>query len=865
MFYNRFLNKLFGALFFFLLCAVWAFPDKLHGRISIRSNITKKTDAKEQKIKSDDHSSKSPLIEMDWNKLLDRINKKNRKKFSSQKSDPEIILESADQGKFISISRKEGNILELHGRVLLTIGDRSIFANFITINMRKQEIFASGEVWLKEEDRWIQGQDMYFDRNRNVGVLYNIKGYMKPFLFQGKKIRQINRELSILDQGSMTTCDLKCPHYTFKVKKLWIYGDRKIFAHHATLYIGQIPIFYFPFFYQTMEGAGIITQLGQSDRQGFYMQNTVNIPFHFGTESSSHLETKWMVDFYQRMGEYAGFQGNWKSDKNKFFIRSGFARHLPVDYDSNKQQFFNVYQDDQLLTQYWYSLKTRANIRLFRDPWGEHSLSFDLDWYNHSYMFPFFDQRYEPRDTGDMLNNLFSPQSWSTPLYNLNWLLNYQRKTENSKFLLSLQKQWQWDQSKTFLDDEALYLPLNEKLPVLRFDYNEDFVWQVMDWQQVFTLGAQFTGENVRSYDALGERVHNYWQNNGFGYIAGTYNFLYSLFAFTPKIGYGWKKKIAFDGTIDQDEEAARNSYHYYSTEVNLRLGKTWAYLDNVYHYERSFASEKTVEPFFDERKNQWNWNLFLSPSEDMVFQARTAYDMRPGFLREQDRWSDIKTQWNWTIDFVHGVDTERRSFYKKYRLMFSRLHLVNNYNYILRYNLHGLNDLSVAYEIGNISWSIFNHIKLISAGLRWLHDFNNTLRDRLYFTWEMDFVFWHHWAFEMGGNSLVEQVYRYSKDVQPLPDIQNSMNMLNREKRNESLFRLDNFYVQLVHDLHCWEMVLGWRMSHRIVPFGVYLNNRLSYYEHIVYFSFRSKQMSSVGVAPTEIYRFKPDANDYN
>jgi hypothetical protein len=152
-----------------------------------------------------------------------------------------------------------------------------------------------------------------------------------------------------------------------------------------------------------------------------------------------------------------------------------------------------------------------------------------------------------------------------------------------------------------------------------------------------------------------------------------------------------------------------------------------------------------------------------------------------------------------------------------------------------------------------------------VALGGRWLHDFQNNLRDRFFFTWKIDVTLWRYWNVQAGGNSVMEQLYRYKQDVDPWQDISDSMRVWDGERRNASLFRLKNFYVQLSHDLHCWEMIVGWQVSQQLQPFGVHLNHRLSYYDHRVYFAFHSKQQRSVGIQPTEIYRHQVDSEDYN
>lgn len=831
--------------------------------------------------------------------------------FQESKNKPssgEIFLESADSGEFVRIKYQENGILELFGRVKLRLGKRYLISDHIRVNMDTREIFAPGKVRLVDGEKYIEGKNFYYDQNKGRAIFYKTIAYLRPFHMKGERLRRVNEEVSIFDKGNITTCDLENPHYFFEAQKIWIYGDRKLFALDVWIHVGNSRIFYLPFLYQTSEGSGIITQFGYSARRGAFLQNTLNLSFRvpqvksgkflledepLGDELNgkinrnySDLSTRWMIDFYQRIGQYFSMQFDLKENNIEWFNRIGYARHYPVDYDTELGRFRNLtdtnaYRDSQnrdviaggdgvlsesdridLSAQNWFSINSKLDFDFLEDPLGKHNLSYEITWRSHAYMFPFFEKRRTPSSTLDMLSALVVPESYSTPVYQQNWYAGYSHKGNNSSLLVFMQRKWQWDQSKTFLDPDAGYFPKEESLPGLKYRYSNLF--EIAD-DLAFNYGTRLNYQDIKLYDSYGSLVNDYYTSDGNIYLALPFSLLWNYLSLQPKISYGYYKQASVDPTDAQREQNQRASFQYYETVLASRIGSGEYYLNTDFKMLRAFKEERSEEPFYNDRVRRLDWVLYLAPLEDFYIMTKTGYDLRDGYERDADRWDDIKVSAHWIINFLNFNDKGRIDFYKKYRLAFYRLHIINNYNYITRIGKHGTNDVNVKYEFGNIFSSFFDQIHLMSIGLRWLHDFNNIYQDRIFLTWEVDIEFLRFWHLQAGGNSILEQVYRYQEDVSPLNDILNSYNIFNETKRQNSLFRMNDIYVNLRHDLHCWEMMIGWAMQHNLTPFGVNLNHRLSYYEQIFYIEFKSKDLSGVGIPKSEIFRQKPDPDDYN
>lgn len=792
------------------------------------------------------------------------------KEFWTLESLPDIILESADEGQFLSMERGGEGIILLEGRVHIRMGERSIFADRVTINSTKGEIFGRGNIRLEEGEQILRGESFYFDQKTGQGVLYKTNSYIPPFYYSGKMFRKVNSELVIMDEGDISTCDLDLPHYRFLVKKIWLYGDRKVFAREVTLEVGSTPVFYLPFIYQTTEGSGVITQLGYTDRRGYFLQNTVNLSFEAPQldNEKGTIQTKWVADFYQRNGQYISMFSNIKYPGFSWDNKIGFAYFHPIDYDPALGRYKNLSESSDLslpgdtrgiITEKWYSFRSKLASKLFSDPWGEHSISYDLKWYRHAYMVPFFENRNEPSSTMDLINKLFINETIKSPLYNLNWYASYQRKSDNSILVATFKRKWQWDKSKTFLSGKATYLPLEEAFPEGAFQYSDDFIIGNEDFFQKFQYGLDVAGSHLRNFDRFGSEVYEFWRSNGFAYMNTNFSFFSSWLNIVPQMGYGYTRELPIDPTQSQRFLASKNSYQFYETKLNSRIGQGQIYLNNDYVFRRSFSDKYVEKPFFHERVNKLISTFVAAPITDLVFNLTSAYDFRPGFERKENRWSDLVLSSDWVINFFNFNDSGKIGFYDKYRLIFSRLHIKTSYYYILRFDKPGIMESTFTYEAGNFSFLFLNRVREISVGLRFYENFKTEMQTRLYLVWKIHTEVARYWTFELGGNSTLDKLFRTEANIAG-----ESVSLLNYNVPREG-FRVESFYLNIVHDLHCWEFLFSWKITQDTIPFGVKLNHRLVYYEQIFYFGFRNKDVTSVGIPNTEIYRFKTDADAFN
>lgn len=304
-----------------------------------------------------------------------------------------VTIEAARKSEYFKIEEVDEEYIRLSGGVVLVLEEKkdkikhSIFADEILFNVKRNEIMAIGNIeyvktqGTKDSDKeTFKGQQLLVDLDNWVGAFYqgvterqvqrevpelkNLdlreaelsegkfnKSDVK-FYFTGKVIRTSGKDITILEDGRISSSEDEDPYYQIKAKKIWILGPKEWGLVGATFYIGRIPLIFLPFFYQSQDRLFFRPVIGTFSDFGHFLQTTTyflgdidrkkedsSSMFDFGINSGSgskkvyegiylrstsesggiqaktatdyHL--KLMADFYSDVGVYLGLDGSFKN------------------------------------------------------------------------------------------------------------------------------------------------------------------------------------------------------------------------------------------------------------------------------------------------------------------------------------------------------------------------------------------------------------------------------------------------------------------------------------------------------------------------------------------------------------------------
>lgn len=316
-----------------------------------------------------------------------------------------ITIQSARRTEYIS--REAGDaIVRLLGDISLTINDpaenvtHTIQADELIFNQERKTVTAVGSVYYVldrgDTSEIFSGESLTFHIDSWEGVFLGgtstrertIEGDPLTFKFSGMTISRSDQDVIVVEEGTITSSEADPPNYRIKADKIWIIGPGEWGLRNALLYVGRVPVLYFPFFFKPGDKLFFNPAVGSRTREGNFIQTTTYLigekkeetsPFSFlqATETDTDVEKeiqglfltdtdipkrktgdtgyiKIMADYYTRLGFFSGIQGSFPKlghFQNLNFLGSfGFSRNIYVQGSS----YSPFWEDEEgLLHLYW--------------------------------------------------------------------------------------------------------------------------------------------------------------------------------------------------------------------------------------------------------------------------------------------------------------------------------------------------------------------------------------------------------------------------------------------------------------------------------------------------------------------------------
>ncbi len=220
----------------------------------------------------------------------------------SAPKDRTLTIDSAQQAGLITVEAPgDGKLLRLSGGLQVTLVDLAkkvthvIVADELWYDQANEEMTARGQVvytMIRDSSTDVfRGDSMTFRLSDSEGIFYNgasdrprtVGTETMTFRYGGDAIRRSADDLVVLDSGTITSSLGKDPNYRILAKKIWVLAPGEWGLQDAVLYLGRIPVLYFPFFFQPGDDFffnPVLSFPGAGDRRGTSLQTTTYIWGH---------------------------------------------------------------------------------------------------------------------------------------------------------------------------------------------------------------------------------------------------------------------------------------------------------------------------------------------------------------------------------------------------------------------------------------------------------------------------------------------------------------------------------------------------------------------------------------------------------
>ncbi len=397
-------------------------------------------------------------------RLLDYFDVSSRSQ-EAKKGDT-FIIRGSDKTRYFNVEQADENYVTISGGVTLEVNEEEknilhqIQADKLVYNQKKQLMTAEGNVIytrkVQDKDEKYFGEKLTFDLDDWSGVFFqgisektmDMKGTETKFFYSGDKIFKSGKNVSVMENATITSNgDPDTSYYRLKAKKIWLLAPGEWGVRNAVLYVGNVPMFYFPFFFKPGDRFVFRPSVGYHDVKGHFIQTTTyfkgepagtsdNLSFLAASDAEDKLyekelnglylrrtETlkenpdddayiKLMADAYYNLGLYGALQGDLNKgdhmNETKFYL--GFAKTRNIyDYSGYSTPYYQF--ADGSLEDYWNDgyfgsskfpfrfgaeLDTGIEFKYFKS-----TLTFDI--YSDPYLLRDFENRSESMNWGKIL------------------------------------------------------------------------------------------------------------------------------------------------------------------------------------------------------------------------------------------------------------------------------------------------------------------------------------------------------------------------------------------------------------------------------------------------------------------------------
>ncbi|MDD5069251.1 MAG: hypothetical protein PHV17_00835 [Candidatus Omnitrophica bacterium] len=274
------------------------------------------------------------------------------------------------KGDEINYSHTDGKI-HAKGNVELKYKEVILFCDEADYDTKSYKANLKGNVKIKRKDGVVAGDHILYDFTTETATMVDVDIDFPPIYGSGETIDRASDGGYSLNRGMVTSCDLDDPHYRLVAKQITFYPGEKIVAKNMILKVGKIPIFYFPYFSQSLKNKSFPVQItpGRSHDWGVYALGRWT--YNLNPEQKGFVHT----DFYEKRGVGLGLTHKAETKKYGDAVFNYYSIQDQL-YDRDKrEEFFDEYperinisdkylEDDRYKAQLYYSWKPQPNLSI---------------------------------------------------------------------------------------------------------------------------------------------------------------------------------------------------------------------------------------------------------------------------------------------------------------------------------------------------------------------------------------------------------------------------------------------------------------------------------------------------------------------
>jgi LPS-assembly protein len=196
----------------------------------------------------------------------------------------------------------ENGLATARDNVAIHIGNTDIYADYAQYNPSTHDVMLRGHVRIyREASLYIAESGVYNTETKKIRAL-STRTESLPYFLKGGNVTSISENGYLVQGGNFTTHDTARPDFHLHAQKIRYYEDDRVIFQYVTAYIGNVPIFWWPYLYQSLSDTfSFSVTPAYTSTWGPSLLTQVMFPI------TDYIRARLRLDYFGRRGPAIGF------------------------------------------------------------------------------------------------------------------------------------------------------------------------------------------------------------------------------------------------------------------------------------------------------------------------------------------------------------------------------------------------------------------------------------------------------------------------------------------------------------------------------------------------------------------------------
>ncbi|HXA09145.1 MAG TPA: LPS assembly protein LptD [Chthoniobacterales bacterium] len=217
----------------------------------------------------------------------------------------------------------ENGIATAHDNVSIRFGDTDIYSDYAQYDKAKRTVFLKGHVRIYRGVSLYLAEQATYNLDTKAINADSMRSGTFPYLISGKTVNSDSDQEYLVKNGTFTTHDAAQPDFHMSAQSVRIYENDRVIFKSVTFYVGQIPVFWWPYLYQSLDRSfSYSIAPAYLSSWGFALLGQVTFPI------GDHITSTVKLDYRTRRGPAIGFDSEIRYGKGDSSVAKIISYYL---------------------------------------------------------------------------------------------------------------------------------------------------------------------------------------------------------------------------------------------------------------------------------------------------------------------------------------------------------------------------------------------------------------------------------------------------------------------------------------------------------------------------------------------------------